>query len=666
MAIRPIQKIDIITHKTYREELVRYLQDKGVVQIVDIKEPKTPLGPEEERDVEEKLAQLSYILKFLSRFEGKEGLLDGFIKPKFLLATREVAKIIKEFDYQKSWRECKRFQKRLSRLKHTYRRLHRWKEEVLPWLNLDMLLSDVRSTDRTEVVLGSLPSSAIENFSKDLEQATKKRVFLKVISKAKNKTYLLLIYLQEDNRKVSQTLQGYNFERVLYPRLGISPSKLNSFIDKRLTKLQAEEEDLTLQGRNLVEKIKVQVVVLCDYFTNLKAQRDIQKSFGQTQGTFRISGWIRKEDVAGLKDSLEKRFKEIAVVVKNPSGKERVPVALENKGIIRPFEMVTRLYGYPQYRALDPTPFLAPFFAFSFGLCLTDAGYGLLIVLFSLLLVRKFSSKIQVRNFFYLFILGGLATIFWGAITGGWFGDIIDRLPESQRALKNFKDSFILFKPEEKTLLFLSLVLALGYIQVWFGVAIKAVRDCRIGNYKSALLQDFPTLGIQSGLLLFLLVAAGVLSKEFFLYPVTGLLLFSGALIVYNQWRVNQEFALKIFWSIFSVYTIVAGNFLADTLSYVRLFALGLATGLLAKAVNEITFLIPSILQSLRVPVFIAGFVAVVIFCIGHIVNIAINILGAYVHTSRLQYLEFFTKFFEGGGRPFAPFKKENEYTLVK
>lgn len=666
MAITPIQKIDIIAHKEHRKEVVKYLQDRGLVQIVEVKEEKVPLPIEEERDIEKELGNLSYILKFFSSFEEKGGLLESFVKPKFLLSWKEFEKITKEFDYQEIYEKCKRLENRLNRLKHTFRKLHSWRAEVFPWLDLDMLLSDVHPTEKTEVVLGAISFRVIANLLKDLKKATQERLFFKVISEIKVKKYILLIYLKEDSQKVSETLKGYNFEQVLYPHLGITPFQLNSFIDERLVKAERERGELIAKSKALLEKSKVKVVALYDYLTNLKAQRDIQNSFSQTYGTFRISGWIKKEDVEGLKGDLEKRFKDIEVVTKDPSPEERVPIALENRRVIRPFEMVTRLYGYPQYRAVDPTPFLAPFFALSFGLCLTDAGYGLLLVLFSLLLLGKLSSKIEMKGFFHLFMLGGLATIFCGAITGGWFGDIIDRLPQSLIFFKNLKDSCVLFDPVEKTLLFLVLVLVLGFIQVWAGVAIKTVKDFKMRDYKSALLQDFPTLGIQSGLLLLLLTLFGVLPKAIFLYPVVGLLLLSTLLIISNQWRINKEFALKIFWSIFGIYTIVAGNFLADTLSYVRLFALGLATGLLAKAVNEITFLVPSILQSLKIPIFIGGLVAVVVFCIGHLVNIAINILGAYVHSSRLQYLEFFTKFFEGGGRPFMPFKREEEYTTIK
>ena len=184
MAITTIQKIDIIVYKQHRKEIVKYLQDIGLVQIIDIKEEKFPLLVEEERDVEGELGNLTYIFKFFSRFEEKQGMLESFVKPKFLLSRKEFEKIIKEFNYQEVYEKCKRLERRLNRLRHTFRKLHSWREEVLPWLGLDMLLSDVHPTEKTEIILGAISSEVIDSLLKDLKRVTKERLFSKVISES--------------------------------------------------------------------------------------------------------------------------------------------------------------------------------------------------------------------------------------------------------------------------------------------------------------------------------------------------------------------------------------------------------------------------------------------------------------------------------------------------
>ncbi len=697
MAITPIQKVDIIAHKKHRKELVGYLQDRGLVQIVDIKEEKVPLPVEEERDIEKQLGNLTYILKFFSRFEEKKGMLESFVKPKFLLFRKEFEKITKEFDYQEVYEKCKRLEKRLNRLRHTFRKLHSWREEVLPWLDLDMLLSDVRPTEKTEVVLGALSFRVIENLLKDSKKATKERLFFKIISESKAKKYILLIYLKGDNQKVTETLKKYNFERVLYPRLDITPFQLNSFIDERLVKAEKERKELIARGNTLLKKSKVKVVALYDYLANLKTQRDIQSSFSQTQGTFRISGWIRKKDVRKLKGDLEKRFKEIEIITKDPSPKEKVPIALENKRLMRPFEMVTRLYGYPQYRAVDPTPFLAPFFFLFFGLCLTDAGYGIILSILSLIGIWKVKEG---RRLFQLLFLGGLAAIICGALTGGWFG--IERIP-------HFLERIVLFAPLKDPMIFFILALALGFSQIVFGVIIKMSKELLRHQFREGL------LGEGSWIVIFLGILFLILSWTLKGQQITAMMGEEQAKRVGLWLLAFGAFSRVVLYGLFSKRKIVgmglglvllldgAKNLLGNVLSYSRLMALGLVTGVIAMVINimsQVAFETPIIKYVIitivllvaivaakkfskakyiiaitllviigavfkKIP--IGGYVAMLaILLVGHPFNIAINTLSGFIHTMRLQFVEFFPYFFEGGGRPFQPFKREEEYTIIK
>ncbi len=697
MAITSIQKIDIITHKEHRKGIVKYLQDRGLVQITDVKEEKVPLLFEEERDIEKELGNLTYILKFFSRFEEKKGMLESFVKPKFLLSRKEFEKIIKEFDYQEVYEKCQRLERRLNRLRHTFRKLHSWKEEVLPWLDLEMLLSDVHPTLKTEVVLGAISFQVIEDLLKDLKKATEERLFFKIISESKIKRYILLIYLKEDSQKISETLKRYNFEQVLYPHLDITPLQLNSFIDGRLEKAGRERGELIAKGKVLLERSKVKVVALYDYLANLKAQRDIQSSFSQTYGTFRISGWIRKEDVRKLKEELEKRFKEIEVITKDPSPKEKVPIALENRRAIKPFEMVTRLYGYPQYRAVDPTPFLAPFFFLFFGLCLTDAGYGIILSILSLIGLWKVKEG---RRLFQLLFLGGLATIICGALTGGWFG--IERIP-------HFLERIVLFAPLKDPMIFFILALALGFGQIVFGVIIKMGKELSRHQFREGLLGEGSWIVIFSGILF--LILSLILKNQ----QITAIMGEEQAKRIGLWLLAFGAFSRVVLYGLFSKRKIVgmglglillldgAKNFLGNVLSYSRLMALGLVTGVIAMVINimaQVAFETPVIRYAMitivllvaivvvkkfskakyiiavallviigavfkKIP--IGGYVAMLaILLVGHPFNLAINTLSGFIHTMRLQFVEFFPYFFEGGGRPFQPFKRKEEYTIIK
>jgi V/A-type H+-transporting ATPase subunit I len=216
----------------------------------------------------------------------------------------------------------------------------------------------------------------------------------------------------------------------------------------------------------------------------------------------------------------------------------------------------------------------------------------------------------------------------------------------------------------EEPLKFLSLTLGLGIFQVATGVMIRIIKDLKERDFFRFTFLSLPTLFIQMSLLIILLAVLGILPNSFIMASFIVFLI-ACLLVVIFQFLKNKGFLLKLFWSFFGLYNIITGNFLADTLSFSRLFALGLTTGLLAMAINEIVFIIPQILGALKIPLFISIVLGAGIFLVGHLLNFLINCLSAYVHTSRLQYLEFFSKFFEGPGRTFKPFKRQYRYIRV-
>jgi V/A-type H+-transporting ATPase subunit I len=388
----------------------------------------------------------------------------------------------------------------------------------------------------------------------------------------------------------------------------------------------------------------------------------VEKNLTATQYTFILEGWIRKIDSLKLKHSLEKKF-PVAVYLSMPQAKEDIPVVLENKPILRPFEIVTQLYGLPPYRGIDPTGFLSLFFVLSFALCLTDAGYGLILSLACLFILKKIKLSDNAKRFFQLFFLSGIFTVIVGALAGGWFGNLLDKLPPY---LVKIKNNLMLFDPLKESLKFLVLVLVLGYIQITFGIFLKIISLIKEKDFFGLFFNQIPTFLIQIVLFLLVLVSLKILPKQIINLMILFFVL-AVILIIFYHFSAQKNFALKIFWSLYGIYSIITGNFLADTLSFSRLFALGLTTGLLATAINEIIFIIMNILSSLKISFLIAGFFAIILFVLGHLLNLAINLLGAYVHTSRLQYLEYFSKFFETGGRPFRPFRKEFVFTeLIK
>jgi V/A-type H+-transporting ATPase subunit I len=310
--------------------------------------------------------------------------------------------------------------------------------------------------------------------------------------------------------------------------------------------------------------------------------------------------------------------------------------------------MVTRLYGIPNYREIDPTPLIAPFFAFFFGICITDAGYGFLVALIAYFGARKLSGG--GKNLFRLLIFAGIATIIVGSLTGGWFGIKPDRLPGF---LKNLQ---VLDPQGQGQMTFMGAIIAIGFIQVWFGYFVRMYIDLRERDWAGAFLDQLPWL-----------IAMILIPVTALLYVVVDVPVYLTLIavataglcclvIVAFSGRESGNIVARLGTGGFELYTKLTGSF-GDILSYLRLFALGLATGIIAGVVNTMAGMMWGSL--------IGKVAAIGILVGGHIFNLVINALGGFIHTARLQFVEFFTKFYEGGGEEFRPFKKEHTYVTV-
>lgn len=317
---------------------------------------------------------------------------------------------------------------------------------------------------------------------------------------------------------------------------------------------------------------------------------------------------------------------------------EDVPIKLENNSFVEPFESITEMYSLPQYTEIDPTPIMSIFYFIFFGMMLSDAGYGLTMVIGTLIALNIFKLDKGMKNFMKLFLYLGISTTIWGAIYGGWFGDA-----PAQFVGKVAPD---ILSPSTQIMAVLGLAVVFGVIHIFVGLGIKAYVLFKKGKVIDAIydvgLWYISLIGI------FLMIAgiAGSIGKIMIILGFGGLIL--------TQGRDADTFIGKLGGGLYGLYGIT--GYIGDIVSYSRLLALGLATGFIANAFNLMINLIPAPIKY---------FVGPIIFVCGHLFNLGVNALGAYVHSSRLQYLEFFNKFYEGGGKVFTPFKAVSKFMVV-
>jgi len=652
MGIARIRKLEIIGLRQDQEGILALLQRLGLMEVITEKEPALPFTHPED------IAETEEAITFLRSFQPKPGLLEGIVKLRPLVYESELADVIAGFDYAKLLGKLASLRNELKHFTQQKERLLQERHLLWPWQKLGISLDQLHDTGRCGIMLGVMKS---ENTAGLIRQcrAGNIRAWCSKVSSDKASAYLCVIYLKEDRDRLEALLKDYHFNFVVL-------TKHKGTVSARLVEIEREIVALQASIRRIHDEIgglapeQFKLMVVHDYLSNIKRRNDLAGGLSNQRYTFLVRGWVRAKDIPAVEGAVRKEYPAVAFFVSKPSPQDDIPTALENPVLIQPFEAVTNLYGQPAYTGLDPTGFLAPFFALSFGFCLLDAGYGLVLALALLFFLRKKQISAYGKNFLKLFLFASFATIFAGIVTGSFFGDLIGRLPESFATLKRLQQKLVLFDPVQDSLVFLGLTLALGFLQIWTGVCIKFFRDVQKDPF-SAFVLDLPTLLVQTGLLLLVLVSVGVLPAMLLKF-VLGLLVTAALGVVYYQWTSNREISLKIFWSVFGIYSVITGNFLADTLSFSRIFALGLTGGLLGMAIN--TMLLPS--APVQGFAGLAGLAfASLALCAGHLINLAISVLGAYVHTSRLQYLEFFTKFFESGGRQFKPFRLENKYVFL-
>lgn len=532
-----------------------------------------------------------------------------------------------------------------------------------PWLAYDAPLEAGSSgTDRWAIWLGALPAQTA--FESIVEALRGVDAGAEEISRDRSGCYIAVCFLREDEELVNRALSPLGFLRCDFAAAGV-------------TGLAAEAERVAAQTAcQMQDQISVCMAKLHDLsafvpdverlydmeMTTLIAAREKQK-LAATKACVLLEGWVPAQRESRVSAVLEKL--ECAWEMQDPvEGEEEPPILLKNNGYASNFEWVVGMYAYPKYGTYDPTFIMSLFYFVIFGMMFADVGYGLLLLLVGFLAPKLLHLKPGLTRMLNMFGYCGISCVLLGIVFGGWFGDMpyaimvnmmqrYDTVAAAKEAVPFFNGlvvtlggSPVSLNPLEEPMAFLVISLLMGAVHLVAGMAVKFVLLCKEGKVADAIFD------IGSWWLLFLGLGLLVTLKN----PVIGgVVLGVGVLlIVLFGGRAQKNPVLRILMGVKGLYDIV--SYASDLLSYCRILALGLAAGVIAQVVNLIaTMGGPSV----------GGFVVMILaFLLGHALNMAINLLGAFVHTSRLQYLEFFNKFFVDGGEAFEPMLPSEKYTV--
>ncbi|MCK4777615.1 MAG: V-type ATP synthase subunit I [Actinomycetia bacterium] len=659
MAVAEIKKTYILALKSEKDEIITKLKDSGIVQIEkidsEIKNEGELLLSLVEPDIhrfQSRTSQVAFLLKFLGNFkEKKEGMFAALTGKKIVIKKKDFEKIEAEFKLKELYENCEDLEVELNSLRTKIAQLNSDIKELLPWKDLDINFKQSGELKNCQVFFGKINKRQVEEVIGYLSKS--KYIDYEIVSQNTKETFLsFLCHLKYCEEAVLE-IGKIGFNQI---QLSIKESSVKNRIEvyeKEILSSEQLMEKIEKKARTLL-KNESKLLTLQDYYSNELVRLESEKNILITEAAFLIQGWIKASDEKKLKKLLEKNNCEIEIL--KPSKDEEPPIFLNNKKLIQPFEVLTELYGMPNYREIDPTPFLAPFFIVFFGICLGDVGYGLILMISSLLMMKKLNFKEQGKRFLTILFYGGFVAILFGIATGGWFAISMENLPIFLRKL-------VLLDPLSETgpNVFLVISLFLGLFQLLVGVAMEMFDNFRKKKFLDGFLDQGPIMMFIPGatlLVMWLFQGMSGAPKPF--WADIGVFLFSlsSLMIILFSNRESGGFIGRIIGGIYSLYGMT--SYISDAVSYARLMALGLATMLVGWAVN---IMVGLVFTSLPVIGFIG---AAVIFVFGHIVNLVISLIGSFVHPLRLQYVEFFTKFFENGGSKFNPLKIETKNIIIK
>ena len=659
MAVVQMRRINLLGLRKNRKQTLELLQRRGVVEI-------TPLNKEEDHifhrmDVSSSKTQFQQMQQSASQALGT---LDSYVPRKTSpLSALEGRKAITLKEYHTLERKREKiieivtaintYEKEIHEKNAAKLKLQMQLETLHPWLSLDVPLQ-FHGTQKTSAFIGTMPGGVTnemieEAFAKALPE---NGIYTQIIDSTAEQTCVFLLVNRSICEKSEELLRSLGFARPT--NLCESPPKEEA---KRLEeKIQRADKEISAAQDGIASYAdkRDEITFLVDYFSMREEKYQVLGTLIQSRRTFLLTGYVPTENAEKLSKELYETC-GVAVEVENLSDQEEAPVLLKNNNFTSPMESVVESFSLPGKGEIDPSSIIAFFFYFFFGMMLSDAGYGLLMVIACGIILKKYQNmEPNLRKSIRMFFFCGISTMVWGTLFGGFFGDAIQKISSTFFG-HEISIPALWFTPTNNPMRLLMFCLGIGIFHLFLGVAVKGFQDWKQGAHLDVIYDVVFIYLFVGGLLLLLFTTSlfqNMANVKWDFSPMvaqvaTWITIIGAVGIVATSGRESRNPVKRILKGIFALYNNATG-YLSDILSYSRLLALGLATGIIANVVNQMGTMAGGGIGG--------AILFIVVFLLGHTMNIGINMLGAYVHTVRLQYVEFFGKFYEGGGTKFHPF----------
>ena len=636
MAIVKMKKFKLFALEKDRKSLLKELQKFSYVHFVKTKEEDESLKEielnQDMTTIKEKSQKVKWMLNYFSKLfpkETKKEIDESSVKETlFVLLEQQASK----YDFSNDYENLANISREINSNKEEIANLETYRKELSKWLNIKESLGNLKAFKTAKFFLGTVAKKNFEPLKDKLRNF--EHTYIEEISDESSQINIMLLTSNTEEKELKNELKTYSFTETNF--------NFDTSFTEEYEKTKSREEELKKVNEKLKEKVEKllklipKLLIQKEYLDNALMRETVVSNFKATDTVNVIEGYIpldMEEEFKKIvnKNSNKSNYLEITEVDKDD---EEVPILLKNSGITGLFASITQMYALPKYNEIDPTAILSIFYWIFFGMMVADFAYGLILFILSglALMIGKFDEN--KRKFLKFFFALSFSTMIWGLLYGSAFGDLIKLPTQVLDSSKDFMSIFIL------SIIF-------GAIHLVIALGIKAYILIKNGHFMDVIYDVFLWYLTLTSLIILLLAGRFGLSEFtkniFIACAVIGML----GIVVFGA-RDAKTLVGRIGGGLYSLYGIT--SYIGDFVSYLRLMALGLAGGFIASAIN----IIVKMLVSKGILGIILG---VVVFTLGQSFNIFLSFLSSYVHTSRLTYVEFFSKFYEGGGKAFKKFR---------
>lgn len=648
MAIVKMHKFDLYTFATHQSELLKSLQKFKDVHLSDLKltEDQDYLKkvevPESVSKIESEISKVKWTIDLLETYMPSASAVDGFKGQKVKVSLNDLKEKAEKFNFNTLYEKINHLYLEKNELNQKITTVNETIKELEPFSELKVCLSELRKLNRVKVIPGSIPLRNEVQFNTALEESDLKLYSVEEYKTMNGMKYLIVTVDLNEEIELSNILRANGFtniriktDKVVSDEITDQNNKLKELKDR------INQIDLDISSeKDVLDELKYYY----EYLRNENLRQISVQNFAKSKKVDLITGYVPTDKVKDFESLLEDVLGTEYYLEISPAEQEdiNVPIKLKNNKLVEPFESITEMYSIPKYQEIDPTPLFAPFYFVFSGIMVGDMGYGILVTLISLLILKILKpDKVKARLVKFVMYMG-ISSAFWGFIFGSFFGDLIQ--------IKAY------LNPSEDYMKMISMCMMFGIFHIFFAMGIRAYMNLRDHKAADALFDVGFWYMALIGAMLF--IGSKVIDLGSIVATVAPIVMGIGMVgILLTGGRDQESIGGKIGWGVYALYGIT--SYLGDFVSYFRLMALALAGSFIAIAVNIIVRMLMA--QGIIGMVF-----GILIFVVFQIFNMFLSFLSSYVHSARLTFVEMFNKFYEGGGIPFKEMVAQSDYFIIE